>query len=147
MKTPGSGQPLDRDDICIFRLEHRNETTIYQRAVHQDGARAALALAAAFLRTRQPQLVSQHVQQSFHRVHTHGQQPPIYPQGNFSFAAIVRRIDHRPPSTELDVHFFAASAAIASKMSSGSNGTELNGTPTAFSTPFTIAGAGPSIGN
>src|SRR5215470_3111457 len=79
-QSPVSGQTFDRSDSCILGLKHGDEATIHQHAVDQYAARATLAFSTAFLRSRQPQLVPQHVQQALHRIHVHGHRSSVYIQ-------------------------------------------------------------------
>ena len=49
-------------------LKYRNQATIDEPSIHQHGARATLPFSATFLRSGQPKMRSQNVQESFHRV-------------------------------------------------------------------------------
>jgi hypothetical protein len=49
-------------DLAAAGLQHRNQATIHQQAVHDHGARAALAFAAAFFRTSQAQIFAQDIE-------------------------------------------------------------------------------------
>jgi hypothetical protein len=48
-------EPLDRGHVAAFRLRARHQAGDHRLAIHEHGARAALALAAAFLRAGEPQ--------------------------------------------------------------------------------------------
>src|SRR5438270_38087 len=55
------GDSLDRGDLRPLDLREGDEATVDKFAVHDDRARAALALAAALLRAGEFQLLAQHV--------------------------------------------------------------------------------------
>src|SRR5437899_8172883 len=139
-------QALNCNDVGATRLKHWNEAAIYQRSVHQNGARATLALSTAFLRSRQSKLVSQHIQQAIHRVRPHGCQLSIDRESDLAFC-VLRRLAHCCPRAEEGAISGTACSASASKIFSGSNGIESNAMCSASSIALTIAGAGPSIGN
>ncbi len=88
-------------------------------------------------------VLPQHVEQPFHRIRTHGFRLAIDRERNFLFAPRLVVIALRRGKNACSR---AAPEAIASKISSGSSGMESNGIPSASTTAFTIAGAGPSIG-
>ena len=68
--TPGvilaARQPLDRGHAAGIALADRDQARVDGLAVEHDGARAALALAAALLGAGQPQVLAQHVEQALH---------------------------------------------------------------------------------
>jgi hypothetical protein len=78
MKPLIRAETLDRLNLCAIRLRHRNQAAIHQITVHQHTARAALSLAASFLRAGQLQIASQYVQQTRHRVRVHQVQLSIH---------------------------------------------------------------------
>ena len=53
---------------CAGGLQDGNEATIDERSIHQNGAGAALAFAAAFFRARQAELDAEDVEQALHRI-------------------------------------------------------------------------------
>src|SRR5262249_13667140 len=138
---------LDRGDACAGGLLHRNKAAIHKHAVHQHGARPALAFTATFLSASQNELATQHVQEAFHRIHEYGLRLAIDGERYFAFARAMRRQFHCAPLNGTVVFSGSSLAATASKTSSGSKGMALNGMPVASSTAFTIAGAGPSMGS
>src|ERR1039458_5060006 len=117
-------------------MKSRDEAAIYQLAIHQNRARAALALSATLLGAGQPKFVPQNIQQSFHGIDAHGFHLAIYGKGNLAFAVIFEGVSHRSPWAE-----------TASKISSGKRGMESKRVPSASSIPLTMAGAGPSMGS
>src|SRR5437899_5864296 len=139
-------QALNCNDVGATRLKHWNEAAIYQRSVHQNGARAAFALSTTFFRSRQSKLVSQHIQQALHRVGPHGCQLSIDRESDLAFC-VLQRLAHCCPWAEKGAISGTARSASASKISSGSNGIESNAMCSAPSIALTIAVAGPSIGN
>ena len=56
------GNAFDGFDRRAFDLCNWNQTTVYDAAIDDDAARAALAFATTFLRSGQLQLLAQHVQ-------------------------------------------------------------------------------------
>src|SRR5450631_2850651 len=64
-------QSLDRNNVRIPGLEDRYEATVDQRAVQQHGARAALTFATSLFCAGQFKLMTQHIQQSLHRMGPH----------------------------------------------------------------------------
>src|ERR1041385_2503845 len=62
------GDAFDRGDPRALDLRDGDEATVDQLAVHDDGARAALALAAALLRPRKFQPLAQRVEQTRQRI-------------------------------------------------------------------------------
>src|ERR1700690_54588 len=62
------GQAFDGDDCGVSRLKRGDQTAIHEKTVHEDGARAALALAATFFCACQSELMAQQVEQALHRV-------------------------------------------------------------------------------
>ena len=63
------GNAFDGRYLRSIDLGHGHETTVYYLAVDDDGARATLALATAFLCAGKLQLFPQHVEQPRHRKH------------------------------------------------------------------------------
>ena len=61
-------ETLDRDHLAPAHLSERDQARVDRLAVQQDGARAALALAAAFLGARQAAVLAQDVEQALHRM-------------------------------------------------------------------------------
>src|SRR5205823_4295259 len=62
------GEPLDRDDVRAVVRDRECETGVRAPAVEQDRAGAALAVVAALLRSRQPEVLPQQVEQRDARV-------------------------------------------------------------------------------
>ena len=60
---------FDGGDVRALGVRDRHQARVDRRAVDQDGAGAALALAAAFLGAGEPALLAQHVEQPGHRRH------------------------------------------------------------------------------
>src|SRR5205823_1193967 len=60
------GDALDRPDLGALRVERGNEAAVDERAVDDDRARAALALAAPLLRPRELELLAEHVEEPRH---------------------------------------------------------------------------------
>src|SRR6266705_6641850 len=138
---------FDGDDTRAARLRHGNETAIHQHAVQQNGTRTALAFTAPFFRARQSQLVPQHVQQSLHRISEHVLRLAVDSERNLALRARSWRKIHAVPCIEEKTSCSGEARRTASNKSSGSSGMEQKRIPVASSTAFTIAGAGPSIGN
>ncbi len=61
-------QAFDGDDGGVSRLQRGDKTAVHEKAIHEDGARAALAFAATFFCARQSELMAQQVEQALHRV-------------------------------------------------------------------------------
>ena len=139
--------PFDGDDTGAARLRHRNETAIHQHAVQQNGTRTALAFTASFFRACQSQFVPQYVQQSLHRISEHVLRLAIDSERNLALRARGWRNIHAVPRVEEKTSCLGAARRTASNKSSGSSGMEQKRIPVASSTAFTIAGAGPSMGN
>ena len=59
-------ESLDREDVGAVDLTHRHETRVDDLSVDDDRARAALALAAAFLCAGQAEILAQRVEQPAH---------------------------------------------------------------------------------
>jgi len=57
---------FDRFDRATCDLRYRHQTTINDRAIDHDAARAALAFAAAFFGSGQMKLFAQHIEQALH---------------------------------------------------------------------------------
>src|SRR5206468_4439330 len=113
----------------------------------QDGTRAAFALAASFFYARQSQVVSQHVQQSFHGMGEQLLCAAVDGERKLVLRACHRQGTHTAPRAVGETTCWLDSGRRASKRSSGSSGMEQKQTPVASSTALTIAGAGPSIGS
>ena len=62
------GDALDGLDLVAFRLGSEHQTGADDLAIEDDGAGAAIARAAAFLATRQVELVAEHVEQGLLRL-------------------------------------------------------------------------------
>src|SRR5580692_556395 len=139
-------QTFNRKNICAVRLQHWNQTTIYQRAIHQDGTGTAFTLPATFLGPGQLQVFAQHVQQSFHRQRTNNSSRAIHRHLNFNGLSFAAR-NQRDAPADTSSSFKSLDGSITSRISSGSSGTELNSTPNALTIALIIAGAGPSIGS
>jgi hypothetical protein len=92
-------------DDCAFGLQHGNEATIYEFAIHADRTRAAFAFAASFLGTGQVQVFSEHIKQTLQRWNTYDSRFSIYDEANCG-PAIVRRC------TLACAHRAAASSAV-----------------------------------
>src|SRR5260370_844890 len=138
---------LDGDYARTFRLRHRDETTVHQHPVQQNGTRTAFSLAASFFRACQFQIVPKHVQQSFHVVGKNFLCFAIDGEREFTLRTRFRRRIHAVPRTEDGTACSSESGPRASNKSSGSNGIVWIRTPVASSMALMIAGAGPSMGN
>ena len=75
MEPAALREPLDRLDVPAVGLVGHHQAGVDGLAVEDDGAGAALALAAAFLGARQAAVLAQHVEQPLHRRHF-GRAPP-----------------------------------------------------------------------
>ena len=64
---PWCGDAFDGGDGGAFGLQDGDEAGVDQLAVHQDGAGAALAFAAAFLGAGEVEVLAQDVEQALHR--------------------------------------------------------------------------------
>src|SRR5437764_2883113 len=84
------GDAFDRGYPRALDLRRGHEATVDQLAVHDDGARAALALAAALLRAGEFKLFTQHVEQARQRVgfERHGLAVHGAAHGDFAAAAV-----------------------------------------------------------
>src|SRR6266705_4472893 len=138
---------FDGDDTRAARLHYWNETAIHQHAIQQNGTRTALAFTASFFRARQSQFVPQYVQQSLHRIREHAFCLAIDSERNLALRTCGRRRIYAVSRDEEKASCSGAACRTASNKSSGSSGMEQKRIPVASSTAFTIAGAGPSIGN
>ena len=58
-----AAESFDRDDFGAFDLRNGNEARADRLSVDEHRARAALAFAAAFLRSGEPDILAQHVEQ------------------------------------------------------------------------------------
>src|SRR6185295_1640275 len=110
-------QALDGRHLGAFDVRERHQAGAHGFAIHQDGAGAALALAASLLGPREPALLPQHVEQPRHRRDVH-----------------------------VDLAGVQAEAHAASLIVSGSAGIERTSIPRCRMA-FTTAGAGPSMGS
>lgn len=68
VKPVSGGNSFNARYLSAFSLDNRDKTTVDQLAVEQYRTGPAFALAAAFLRSGQPQIVTQHVQKPRHGV-------------------------------------------------------------------------------
>src|ERR1700731_1288798 len=146
MQRFARSRSFDRNNVRSRSLQNRNETAIHQHAIHQYRARTTFPFAATFFCARQSCFESQHIEQPFHGVNVQHLLFPIEHEGNPSLGLPVARIAHRPPPTLLSCGGAATPFGFnVSIMSSGNRGMELKETPSASSTAFTMAGAGPSM--
>ena len=118
VELAGVGDAFNRADIRALGLQRWHQAAIHQRAVHDHGTGAALALAATFLGSGELHLFAQHVQQPGHRID----------------AGLARNPVDR--AAQLNLH-----------NCSGVMGAWSTRKPVACSTAFRMAGAGPSIGS
>src|SRR5208283_909441 len=146
MQLPAGANPLNGRNTRSRCLQNRNQAAIHQRAVHQHRARSTFTFSVSFFHTGQSQLLTQHIQQAHHREGAHGSWLPVHRERNLGPSANLRRLIHRTALAASD-SLTNDSRVSSSKMSSGSNGIESNETPSASSTAFRIAGAGPSMGS
>jgi hypothetical protein len=61
-------ESFDGDNASAVDLRERHEARIDRKAVDQHSARTALPFPASFLRTREMAVLSQHVEQTGHRM-------------------------------------------------------------------------------
>src|SRR5439155_20067802 len=61
-------KPFDRRHTRAVDVRSRHQARVHRRAVHEHRTRAALTFAAAFLRPRQPAVLTKHIEQAFQRV-------------------------------------------------------------------------------
>src|SRR5208282_1614523 len=139
-------QSFDRNNVRPSSLKNWHEAAVYKGAIHQHRARTTFALSATFLRAGQLELMPQHVEQTFHRISPHRLRLAVNHERNLSSRVALARITHRSPPPALAPLSWDEEAS-RSMMSSGSRGTESKGIPSASTTAFTIAGAGPSMGS
>jgi hypothetical protein len=59
MEIVGAAKPFDRQDVIILMHHRKRETGIDPPAVHQHGARAALAMVAALLGAGQREMLAE----------------------------------------------------------------------------------------
>src|SRR5690606_444989 len=119
------GEPLDGRDLAGIALTGRDEAGVHGLAVEHHGARAALALAAALLRPGEAKILAQDVQEP----------PPRRDLDGLRRAVDLLR----------DLHA-SLHAGRVDPTASGEIGSVSNGAPSASSTAFATAAAGPSIG-
>ena len=62
----GGGEAFDGGDLRAFSLEDRDEAGVDEFAVHEDGAGAALAFAAAFLGAGEVEVLAEDVEEALH---------------------------------------------------------------------------------
>ena len=62
-------EPLDGRDVGAFRMRDRNNARAHRLSIDQHRACAAFPFTASFLRSRQPNILAQHVQQPLERMH------------------------------------------------------------------------------
>jgi hypothetical protein len=65
MKLSLFGDPLDRRDLLPFTGNCQEEAAVLGLSVDQDSAGSAHAAVTAFLGSRQPELIPEHIQESF----------------------------------------------------------------------------------
>src|ERR1041385_6990936 len=118
-------QTLDGGDPAAVALAGSDQAGVDRLAVELDGARTALALAAALLGAGQPQVLAQHVEQPLPR----------------------RRLDRAQLAVDLERELHGVpQRGRAAAMASGEIGSASNAVPSASSTALATAAAGPSIG-
>ena len=59
-------EAFDCLNVRALGLQHRNEATVHELAIHAHGAGAALAFAASLLGPGQMQIFAQHIEQALH---------------------------------------------------------------------------------
>src|SRR5437762_5812525 len=64
LQRMAAAEPLDRRHARALDVRHRHEARVHRRAVDEDGAGAALAFAAPFLRSRERAVFAQKIQQT-----------------------------------------------------------------------------------
>ena len=60
------GEAFDGGDVCAFGLQDGDEAGVDQFAVHEDGAGAALAFAAAFFGSGEVEVFAEDVEETLH---------------------------------------------------------------------------------
>src|SRR5688572_20657184 len=119
-----SRRALDGDDLPALGMRGGHEAGVDSNAVDQNRACAALAFSTSLFRARQTAILSQHIEQPFHRM----------------------RFDGSRATVDDDLHQPSAfSRRPAAKSRSGVAGIERTSKPQCRSALIT-AGAGPSIG-
>ena len=66
---PSASQPFDGDDLVAIRFRGQHQARVDRAAVQQHRAGAAFALAAAFLRAGETELIAQRFEQRVVREH------------------------------------------------------------------------------
>ncbi len=79
------GQPFNGDNACAACLQRRHEAAIHELAVQEHGARAAFALATAFLGPGEMKLFPQHIKQPRHGICAHCLGGAVHGEGDFLF--------------------------------------------------------------
>ena len=62
------GEAFDRFDLGPFGFDREDQAAVHRQAVHEHGARAAVAVVAAFLRAGQVQRIAEHLQEALPRL-------------------------------------------------------------------------------
>src|SRR6516162_1943669 len=143
MQSGALSEALDRGDLRSAGLQYRYQAAVNEDTVYQHGTRSTLTLPASLFCSGERELVTQDIQESFHRVGTDGSLLAVNRQKNL---AGLPRDGHLAPCG-VRASPAAGAELTAVKMSSASRGIRSKRTPSASSTAFTMAGAGPSIGN
>src|SRR5437879_3030679 len=86
------GDALDGFDLAPRDLQDRHQATVGDLAVDPHRAGAALALATAFFRAGEPQLLTQYVQQPRHWVGFEAERLAIHRAGDLGFVYAVRHV-------------------------------------------------------
>src|ERR1700722_11956667 len=140
------GQAFDGGDPRAFGLQDGDEAGVDEVAVHQDGAGAALAFAAALLCSSEMEVFAEDVEEALHRWSVNGFCVAVNGASDGGHAvtslkmgpAMVGSRDSAPALGRL---------VMRSKISSGSRGISVKAMLVACSMALRIAGAGPSIGS
>jgi len=90
-----TGDSLDGQDISVFSLQKRHQATVYEKTVDQYCAGTALALSTAFLWAGESQVLTQYVEQSFHRICGHGFGFAVHGERDIAHRCDLWRIAHR----------------------------------------------------
>ena len=112
-------------------MDERDEAAVDEPAVEQDGARAALPFAAAFLGAGEIELAAQHVEQP---------RPSGCPSRRL-LGAVDAAVHLRSSSSD------TRRPPMQRHQRSGVSGSRVGSMPVACATALKMAGAGPSIGS